>query len=587
VTQQPGPSRPQPLLAVLARGVLGLTVMLVAVLALGTVPAAAHAALSSTTPAQGSQLSTAPADVTLVFTEEVGLSPRSVQVADARGRRVDDGRPQHAGGDSRTVQVALTPGLGQGSYTVTWRVVSVDGHPVSGSFAFGVGVPAGAVESASSVDPLVGSLRTGTQLLSYVGAVLLIGGSVFLFLLWPQGHADRGQRRVMVGGVIVAAVGAVGSLLVQGPYVAGRSLDGLVDAGLLGETLNSSYGRPMLLRVLAVALAVPVLGIWPRLSEADDAGPGGVAAAGNAVLLAASFSLTGHAAEASPKLLAEAADGVHLAAAGIWLGGLVVMLLAYLPSGPAPSEADDLLARWSRVAMASVGLLVVTGAYQAWRETRALDALAGTTYGRLLLGKLAVVVVLLAVAVTARRLVGRWSSVSPAPALVGAGPRPSHPPAGLPPPTFGRLRALVGVEALLGVAVLVVTSFLVATPPARASYGPPFSASVAGRDAEGTAIRVVLDVTPTKVGPATIRLRAFTPIGAPLPFGSATGELRPATSSPTEDPGPVRMQFSPAETGEGVATGVVVPSSGRWTLTVQIVTEGTTNYAARTTYTVR
>ena len=567
------------LFAVVVRVLLVLPATMVAVLALVTAPASAHAALSSTTPQQGSQLTAPPGDVTLVFTEEVGLSARSVQVADARGRRVGTGGPQHVGGDSRTVRVAL-PGLGKGSYTVTWRVVSVDGHPVSGTFAFGVGVPAGTVEQDAGVDPFVGALRTATQLLGYAGSALLIGGSAFLFLLWPAGHASSRLRRLMVGGVVVAAVGSVGALLVQGPYVAGRGVGGLLDGGLLTETLGSSYGRPLLLRVLAVALSVPVLGIWPPLPDGEEAGPGGVAAIGNAVLLAASFSLTGHAAEASPRLLAEAADGIHLAAAGIWLGGLAVLLFAYLPtvaesppSSAGPAGVSDVLARWSRVAMASVGLLVVTGSYQAWRETRALDALAGTTYGRLLIVKVSVVVVLLLVAAVARSTVLRSArGGAPAPAASASGP-------GSGP---GRLRRVVGVEALLGVGVLAVTSFLVATPPARSSYGPPFSASVQGKDAEGTPIRVVLDVTPTRVGPQTVRLHAYTPTGEVLPFSSATGELR---ASGTD--GPVQLTFTPITDGEGLATGVVVPSAGRWTLTVQVLTEGTTDYAATTTYTVR
>jgi copper transport protein len=551
---------------------LGVLLVLPALLAVllsvtaGVAPASAHAALASTTPAQGSELAALPGAVTLLFTEEVALNPRSVQVTDARGKRVDDGRPQHVAGDSRSVRVGLLPGSGKGSYTVTWRVVSVDGHPVSGTFAFGVGVPAGTVEQTAPVDPVVGALRTATQLLSYLGAALLVGGSAFLFLLWPDGHGSPRMRQLLIWGVAIAAVGSIGALLVQGPYVAGRALDGLADTSLLRETAASSYGRPLLLRVLAVALAVPVLGVWPRLPEGEDAGPGGIAAVGNVVLLAASFSLTGHAAEASPRLLAELSDGVHLASAGVWLGGLAVLLLAYLPSAlSAGSDPASLLPRWSRVAMTAVGLLVVTGTYQAWRETRALDALTGTTYGKLLLTKIAIVAALLATALAARRLVARVAQGTSDLA-----------------PTVRRLRSAVSVEACLGVGVLLVTSYLVATPPARTSFGPPFSASVTGKDAEGTPIRVVLDVAPTRVGPQTVRLHTYAPDGQVLPFESASLELRREGGA-----GPVRQQFAPIADGEAVAANVVVPEAGRWTMTVQVLTDATTDYAATAAYTVR
>lgn len=561
-----------------------------AVLALGVAPAQAHAALISTTPVQGSELAAAPTAVTLTFSEDVGLNGRSLQVVDRRGRRVDDGRARHIGDDPRTLEVRLPGGLAKGSYTVTWRVVSQDGHPASGTFSFGVGVPAGTVEVQVAGDAAVGLSRRIAQLLSYAGAALLIGASVFLFVLWPAGHRDGRMRRLTVTAVAVAGVGAVGALLLQGPYVAGRRLDGVLDVGLLGETANSGYGRPLLLRVLAVALSLPVLGLWPRLPEDEDPGPGGIAAAGNAVLLAASFSLTGHAAEGSPRLLAELVDGVHLTAAGVWLGGLAVLLLAYLPQaargrplpvmtpagsgGPVPGEGvrqprpdggpAAVLSRWSPVAATAVGLLVATGAYQAWRETRSLDALTGTAYGRLLVAKIAIVAVLLGVAGAARLLVARLAADRS-----GAGTG------------TGRLRGTVAAEAALGLAVLAVTSWLVSTPPARSTYGPPFSASLQGRDVEGTPIQVVVDVTPTRVGPQTIRLRTYTPTGQALPFASASGELRP-----TGDAGPVRLTFTPVADGEAVATGVVVPSRGRWTLTVQVLTDASTDYAATTAYRV-
>jgi copper transport protein len=588
------------LLRRLAGVLLAVPLALVAVLALGAGPVWAHALLTSTTPAQGSEVTTAPGAVSLTFTEEVGLSGRSVEVTDPRGHRVDDGQPSHPSGDGRTVRAGLVAGLAKGSYTVTWRVVSVDGHPVSGTFAFGVGVPAGAVPRPASADPVVGPLRTLTQLLSYAGTALLIGGSVFLFLLWPGGHDSSRLRRLMIAGVIVAGAGSVGSLLVQGPYVAGRSVAGLADATLLGETLGSSYGRPLVLRVLAVILAVPVLGIWPRLPGDEGTGAPAVAAAGNALLLAASFSLTGHAAEASPRWLAETADGVHLAAAGVWLGGLAVLLLAYLPeslqarvavpagarpppagSGLSPGvsgEVPALLRHWSRLATGAVSLLLVTGVYQGWRETRALDALTGTTYGQLLMTKAVLAAGLVVTAAVAR------SVVAGLPVVAGlARPPAARQPApdGEPASALRRLRGVVAAEAALGAAVLGVTSYLVATPPARTSFGPPFSASIAGKDADGTMIRIALVVSPTRVGAQSVRLRAYTPTDEPLPFASATGELRPEGGA-----GPVRFSVTPIADGEGLASAVVVPSAGRWTLTVQVLTDATTDYAATISYLV-
>jgi len=335
-------------------------------------------------------------------------------------------------------------------------------------------------------------------------------------------------------------------------------LGGLLDTELLGETFSTSYGRPLLLRVLAVALSVPVFGIWPRIPDGEESGPGGVAALGNAVLLSASFSLTGHAAEASPRLLAEAADALHLLAAGVWIGGLAVLVFGFLPEADQATRAR-VLPRWSRTAMAAVAAIVVTGAYQGWRETRSVEALTGTGYGRLLLVKLVAVALLLASAALARR------------SLAAAVARP------------GRLRRIVELEALLGLVVLAVTSFLVATPPARVTFAPPFSANIQGKDAEGTQIRVALGVTPTRVGAQTVRLQASWVDGGAVPVTAATGTL----TRTGDQGGAVRMTFAMTGPGQAVATGVVVPSAGEWTLTVQVLTDATTDYAATTSYRVR
>lgn len=533
-------------------------VALLGVLLLGAGPAAAHAVLESSDPAQGSQLAAAPANVTLTFSEEVGLAERSLQVTDPRGRRVDDGKPAHADGDPRTIRVELPAELGKGSYTVSWRVVSADGHPASGTFAIGVGVPAGTPPSAVTVDPAVSALRGLAQLAAYAGSAVIIGASLFLFVLWKDGQSSPRLRRLLVVGVSVAGAGAVAGLFVAGPYIAGRGLGGLFDPGLLGETASSSYGRPLLLRVLAVALSVPVLGVWPRVPDDADAGAGGVAAVGNVVLLAASFALTGHAAEAAPRLLAEAADGVHLVAAGLWLGGLAVLVTAFLPEADGAGRAA-VLPRWSRIAAGCVAVLVGTGTYQAWREVTDLDALAWTTYGRILAAKLSVVAVLLVVAGAARLLLVRGRA--------------------------RRLGAVVSAEAVLGLVVLGVTSFLVATPPSRVTFGPPFTASLVAQDVEGRSIRVALDVTSTRSGPQSFGVKVFGADGASIPYQSVIGLLAAPGEDGEPGNGATQLTFVPAADGTARVTTEVSPA-GRWRLTVHVLTDPTTDYAATTIYTV-
>ena len=122
-------------------------------------PASAHASLVSTDPSADQVVDAVPDQVTMTFTEAVTALPGSVEVYGPDGERVDSGTPSTSA-DSTTVGVALDPG-GEGTYTVSWRVTSDDGHTISGSWVFHVGERTGAVAlDDDSGDRAVKTLRT-------------------------------------------------------------------------------------------------------------------------------------------------------------------------------------------------------------------------------------------------------------------------------------------------------------------------------------------------------------------------------------------------------------------------------------------
>ncbi|MFC4052539.1 copper resistance protein CopC [Actinomadura syzygii] len=113
------------------------------VLALSAVSASAHTALTGATPAKNASVAS-PTQVVLEYSESVRLP--KVILSDASGR-------QYQGESARAVDNKVTqavPGtLPNGKYTVAWRVVSADGHPVSGTYTFTVkGSPGGAAQPA-------------------------------------------------------------------------------------------------------------------------------------------------------------------------------------------------------------------------------------------------------------------------------------------------------------------------------------------------------------------------------------------------------------------------------------------------------
>ncbi|WP_318216290.1 copper resistance CopC/CopD family protein [Streptomyces sp. SCL15-6] len=399
----------------------------------GAGPASAHAALRSTDPGDGTVLQRPPRAVTLIFTESVGLRDDSFRVLDPGGHRLHTEDAGHADGRSDTARVTLPGTLGEGTYTVAWRVVSADSHPVSGAFTFSVGKPSAttaAVAAGPTEDPLTAVLQRIARYLAYLAAALLVGTAAFVALCRPPDPAPL--RRPLVAGWWTLLAATVALLVLRAPYEAGTGPATALDASALGDTLTS---RPGVLLLTRLALLVPTALFLARTSRRRERGPLTTAAgAALAVGLALTWAAAEHAVAGPQVPLAVTSSVLHLLAAAVWLGGLVA-LLTTLRGSPDAST----VARFSRVALACVTVLAITGVYQSWRGLGSWPALTGTTYGRLLLAKLAGVCVLLAVAAVSRRWTGALVGRAPVPegerarateALVpvGASPRTASPP---------------------------------------------------------------------------------------------------------------------------------------------------------------
>ncbi|NEV89300.1 copper resistance protein CopC/CopD [Streptomyces tendae] len=436
-----------------------LGAVLVLLLLGGAGPASAHAALNSTDPGDGAVLQRAPGHVTLTFSESVGLRDDSFRVLDPGGHRVRTGVTGHAEGRSDTARVALPGGLGEGTYTVAWRVVSADSHPVSGAFTFSVGKPSqttAPVDTGPTEDPLTATLHKLARYLAYLSAALLIGTAAFVALCRPPDPAPL--RRPLVAGWWILLAATVALLVLRAPYEAGTGPSSALDADALADTLTARPGVLLLIRLALLApaalFAVRVSGKsrMPRgshgsrqapepcgspESRADRHPPHSPLVAAAGVALAVGLALTWAAAEhASAGIqvpVAMTSSVLHLLATAVWLGGLVALLTTLRASRPAPDAAT--VVRFSRTAFAAVTVLVVTGVYQSWRGLGSWEALTGSTYGRLLLAKVVLVAVLLAVAAVSRR----WTAALPTAPVAVREPDRAHervpqPAGGGPPP---------------------------------------------------------------------------------------------------------------------------------------------------------
>ncbi|MFH8339614.1 copper resistance protein CopC [Streptomyces sp. AM6-12] len=398
------------------RNLVLLFLATLAALLTGAAPASAHAALTGSDPAQGVVVQQPPARVSLTFSEKVAMNGDSLRVLDPRGKPVQTGAPANVRGT--TYAVRLKDGLGKGTYTVTYEVVSADSHPVAGAYTFSIGAPSRTVVSGTGPTVgggVVGALYQVGRYVSYAGYIVLVGGAAFVLLCWRRGAGVRALQRLVVGGWLALTAATLWLLLLRGSYTTSGKVADVFDLGLLGQVLETKPGAALVSRLLllaAAALFIAVLfGSYQRREEGAEKrdlafglGIGGVVVAAG---LATSWAVSEHASVGLQPGIAMPVDVVHLLAVAAWLGGLTALLVAlYRAPAESPVEAAA-VRRFSRLAFGSVVALVATGVYQSWRQLGSWSAFTDTRYGQLLLAKIALVAVMVGIASVSRRWTGR------------------------------------------------------------------------------------------------------------------------------------------------------------------------------------
>jgi copper transport protein len=556
--------------------------LVAAVLALAALPASAsaHATLQQTTPDRGAVAKTEPRQVVLRFDEAVEGNFGAVRVYDARGERVDDGRVTHPGGAGAVLAVGLKPSLGDGTYTATYRVISADSHPVSGGFVFSIG-RAGAAPAATVGDLLAGSsagrvtegalgVARGAD---YLAIALVLGALAFGLICWRDGGAAtppgavaryrRRERTLLLGGVAVGVVAGAAGIVAQGATAGGTSFWTALDPDVVREVLGTRFGTVWGLRVLDLLLIGAIVVAAPRARFGVVAAPAerGVAAPPYALLavpaafLAITPALGGHATTQHPVALLAPLDVLHVLAMSAWVGGLVALLYAVPaatraiaePAARTPVLAAPLL-RFSAVALASVGVLVATGAAQSIVHLRSFDDLLHTAFGRAVLIKVVVVLGLVALgALNRRRTVPRIRAALARGDAAGQAGRV--------------LRSTLRAEAALMVVVLGVTAALVSYAPPTALSSGPFS-----KTATAGPLEVELTVDPAKPGLNAVHLYVFdAKTGAPF---EGTKELTVDATLPSKAIGPLRATVHRAGPGHYVADALTLTPGGTWRLAV-------------------
>ncbi|HEX3705006.1 MAG TPA: copper resistance protein CopC [Mycobacteriales bacterium] len=518
-------------------------------------PASAHAVVERSTPAAGTVLRTSPPALSLVFDETVLAANDALHLYDDRLTAVRLGATSHPQGRGSVITAPVRTALGPGTYTVTWRVTSADTHVVSGSFTFSVGHPTevSGVPPGNGVDPATSHLAAVARGLGYAGLVGGPGALVVMAWLWPAGLSRRRMRVLVIGGGALLVVATVAGVVAQGAAAAGVPVEHAVSWSALRLGMAGRFGRAAGARIVLLVAIAWTAAVSGRRGQVSASQTSAVAA-----VLATTWPYAGHSGTGDLVALAFVADWVHVAAMATWLGGLMVALSGLLgrTGERDPAEAAHVMDQFSEWALAAVSLLVATGLFAAWRNVRAFGALTATHYGRLLLWKSGVVVVVLVAAYLSRRF-----------AANGAGRAES---------SLQLLRRTVVAEAVGAVVILGITAFLTGTAQASQTYAPALT-----RSAVDGGITATVHVDRTGVG-ATQVVVTMTRGGRAQPIEHIDGSL-------TElDPpvGPLPVTFRPSGMGREVAT-VTFPDPGEWALSLDVQTSSVNEVALSTAIRIR
>lgn len=434
--------------------------------------ASAHTKLKESTPASDEVLQTPPSEIKLIFSGKLEDALHTMELASEGGEAIPFDPP--ALDETRKILTAALPELPNGKYTVSYRVISADGHPIEGSFAFEVQAPApepaepappaettnpgGQTEPTQPAVPAVPEAgqppadeHTGHEeheddsehvgheeqaaapntfynvsiyaasILFYVSMLAVAGWALWsLFYSWRE--ADRKWRMAFGLGLLGFHLAAF--LLLAALHIP-IDLQAENSAGAFLDFLrNTDTGRSYLFGLLLTVAGFPLLfryrivdGIW-------------------AALLISAKTLRGHASIAEPVALARLADGVHIAAASLWVGGLIALIIAFRRN---KELFRALTPRFSSVALTAFVVLIATGIATSLWIADYVSVILTTAWGWLLLAKIALVAIVIPVAFMLRRAFSAERE--------------------------GRFKGWLRADVLLMAAIITVTGILAHTSP--------------------------------------------------------------------------------------------------------------------------
>ena len=452
--------------------------------------ASAHAVLDNSVPTSGATLEDTPLQIVLDFDESVESSLGYIKLFSSSGKRVQLPAVKADASDASIVRV-IPPTLAQDSYVAVYRVISADGHPVEGAITFRVG--AGAVSNlASVIETALQDSETSNavkvamalmRFISYIAISIVLAG--IFFLLGSDAPRKGLNRAVVLAGSVLGLSGALLYLL-HGMNASGGTWGQIANVSVVKDVFATQVGESLFARIVVSFLLVSVVARWGKF----------VAVFAFATL-PFTYAFAGHAAVDSPAALTIALLALHVAAVGVWCGGLILLIFVK------DIRTTSIVEWFSQRAAVLIAVVVATGVVQALLLMDGIGNLTKTSYGKALIAKVCVVGIMLICAAIVRRRFYE-SGVS-------------------------RLRAVLCAEVVVGLVVLSITSGMVAASPRPTVSNAPFSTALVQGD-----VIANITISPPRVGESEMHVIVSPPNGSLDPvlaikarFSLASGSVPP------------------------------------------------------------
>lgn len=529
-------------------------------LILGINPVLAHANLLRSDPPANATLDTSPIIIRLWFTEPLESNFSRFTLRDSSGTVVTT-PPSQVDPADHTLIVMRPRTLPDGLYTVSWRVLSTDGHSTEGSFSFGIGVAVTAEAVLPSIDESVPPDSAFIRWINLLSLSLSVGSIGFLLFVWkpavPQGQLETERRMSQMIGLGWMLLGLTGifMLLLQVSTAAGVSVLDAVTHPALSTVLSSSrYGQIWQARLV---LWLGLGGVcWFARSERWLYWVALVLG----VQLLLTNSLYSHASAVQQNTAAAVAgDWLHLMATALWFGGLIQFFVVigsvrrYFAD--TTGTLSSLVGYFSNFARVTVVMIIISGCYAAWLQVGSIEALFTTTYGKSLLLKLILVMPLLGISAVnlffTQRGLQRGQNI-----------------------WTNRLRGLVGAEITLLLAIIAAVGVMTAIAPARTvmavrnvemrepTVQPFFQMQIADT------LMAHLEITPGYVGENTFTVTLYDSEGNPLSDASLI-RLRFDHTEQALGQSELRPELAPGGTYTVTGSNLSIPGIWRIRMTVQ------------------